>query len=125
MRTRLGWLRHILLLGCCSAFVGCITTSFTPYQRRMHPNPLSESADIEGVMVERPVVIESTAKGSAYMAGILAGLWKKEDIIKNRKIDRTFEPGLDRQTRENLYAGWKKAVVTLREGQRLDIFEGV
>ena len=61
-------------------------------------------------MVERPEVIESTAKGSAYMAGIQSGLWKKEDIIKNRKIDRIFKPELDRQTREKLYQGWKKAV---------------
>jgi glycerol kinase len=67
-------------------------------------------ADIEGVVVERPVVIESTAQGSAYMAGILTGLWKQEDIIKNRKIDRIFEPDLDRKTREKLYQGWKKAV---------------
>ncbi|MBR9998680.1 MAG: glycerol kinase GlpK [Cyclobacteriaceae bacterium] len=67
-------------------------------------------ADIEGVVVERPEVIESTAKGSAYMAGILTGLWKKEDILKNRKIDRIFKPELDRQSRKKLYEGWKKAV---------------
>jgi glycerol kinase len=67
-------------------------------------------ADIEGVVVERPQVIESTAKGSAYMAGIMVGLWKKEDIIKNRKVDRLFEPKLDQQSRKRLYKGWKKAV---------------
>jgi glycerol kinase len=67
-------------------------------------------ADIVGVRVERPEVIESTAKGSAYMAGIMTGLWKKEDIIKNRKIDRIFEPKLDQQSRDRLYRGWQKAV---------------
>jgi glycerol kinase len=67
-------------------------------------------ADIEGVTVERPEVIESTAKGSAYMAGIMIGLWKKEDIINNRRIDRIFEPKLDQQSRDHLYKGWKKAV---------------
>lgn len=67
-------------------------------------------ADIEGVVVERPDVIESTAKGSAYMAGIMTGLWKKEEIIKNRRIDRIFEPTMDQQSRNRLYKGWKKAV---------------
>jgi len=67
-------------------------------------------ADIEGVVVERPEVIESTAKGSAYMAGIMIGLWRKEEILKNRKIDRIFNPKLDQETRNKLYDGWKKAV---------------
>lgn len=67
-------------------------------------------ADIQGVEVERPVVIESTAKGSAYMAGIMAGIWKKEDILNNRRIDRTFEPVMPDEKRGSLYAGWQKAV---------------
>ncbi len=67
-------------------------------------------ADIQGVEVERPEVIESTAKGSAYMAGIMTGLWKKEDIINNRRIDKVYKPQMDDKTREKLYAGWQKAV---------------
>jgi glycerol kinase len=67
-------------------------------------------SDILGTKVERPAVIESTAMGAAYLAGIHSGLWKKEDIISNRKVDRTFSPAMDDQTRTRLYAIWKKAV---------------
>ena len=67
-------------------------------------------ADILDTKVERPEVIESTALGAAYLAGITVGLWKKEDIINNRKIEKTFEPKLDKDKRIKLYDGWKKAV---------------
>ena len=67
-------------------------------------------ADILGAEVERPQVIESTAQGSAYMAGIYIGLWNKEDIIKNRIIDKIFKPQLDQVDRQHLYSGWQKAV---------------
>ena len=67
-------------------------------------------ADILGTEVERPEVIESTAMGAAFLAGINAGLWKKEDIIKNRKVEKTFTPSMDSKTRDTLYEGWLKAV---------------
>ncbi|GHM98696.1 glycerol kinase [Cytophagales bacterium WSM2-2] len=67
-------------------------------------------ADILGTEVERPEVIESTAMGAAYLAGIQAGIWKKEDIIKNRKIQKRFRPQMESSLREKLYRGWKKAV---------------
>ena len=67
-------------------------------------------ADILGTKVERPEVIESTAMGAAYFAGIQIGLWKKDDIIRNRKIQKCFEPGMEKSVREKLYTGWKKAV---------------
>jgi glycerol kinase len=67
-------------------------------------------ADILNTKVERPEVIESTALGAAYLAGITVGLWKKEDIIHNRKIDRVFDPTFDPEKRTKLYNGWKKAV---------------
>lgn len=67
-------------------------------------------ADILGAIVERPQVIESTAMGAAFLAGIQSGLWKKEDIINNRKIERTFVPSMDKNTRKDLYQGWLKAV---------------
>jgi glycerol kinase len=67
-------------------------------------------SDILGVDVERPEIIESTAQGSAYMAGIYVGLWKKEDIIHNRKINTVFEPEITNEKRDVLYAGWQKAV---------------
>lgn len=67
-------------------------------------------ADILNTPVERPEVIESTAMGAAYLAGIQIGLWKKEDIIRNRKIQKTFMPSMDDTDRVKLYKGWQKAV---------------
>ncbi|HNV30843.1 MAG TPA: glycerol kinase GlpK [Cyclobacteriaceae bacterium] len=67
-------------------------------------------SDILGTEVERPEVIESTALGAAYLAGIQIGLWKKEDIIRNRKIQKRFVPNMDETTRAKLYKGWQKAV---------------
>jgi glycerol kinase len=67
-------------------------------------------ADILGTKVERPEVIESTAMGAAYFAGIQSGLWKKQDILENRKIEKCFTPAMEDAVREKLYQGWQKAV---------------
>jgi glycerol kinase len=67
-------------------------------------------ADILGTEVDRPEVIESTAMGAAYFAGIQIGLWKKEDILNNRKIQKCFKPEMKDDVRAKLYDGWKKAV---------------
>jgi glycerol kinase len=67
-------------------------------------------ADILGTDVERPHVIESTAMGAAYLAGIQAGIWKKSDIVKNRVIEKRFQPSMSVAVRDRLYKGWKKAV---------------
>jgi glycerol kinase len=67
-------------------------------------------ADILGVDVERPEVIETTAMGAAYLAGIQSGLWSIEDIAKRRKIDKVFSPLMETALKEKLYAGWKKAI---------------
>jgi glycerol kinase len=67
-------------------------------------------SDILGAAVERPEVIESTALGAAYLAGMQIGMWRKEDIVANRRIQRRFEPSMDDGTRTRLYKGWKKAV---------------
>jgi glycerol kinase len=67
-------------------------------------------ADILGSQVERPEVIESTAMGAAYLAGIQIGMWKKEDIVRNRKVQKRFIPQMEESTRDRLYKGWLKAV---------------
>lgn len=67
-------------------------------------------ADILGVEVERPQVIETTALGAAYLAGLQVGFYQKEDIAQNRKIDRVFSPDMPEEQRNTLYAGWQKAV---------------
>ncbi|MCF6347095.1 MAG: glycerol kinase GlpK [Flavobacteriaceae bacterium] len=67
-------------------------------------------ADILNTEIERPKNIESTALGAAYLAGIAIGLWKQQDIISNKKIERRFTPSMEDQQREKLYKGWQKAV---------------
>jgi glycerol kinase len=67
-------------------------------------------SDILNVEVERPTLVESTAYGAAYLAGIQVGLWKKADILKNRKVEMLFKPQMEEETRVELYAGWLKAI---------------
>ncbi len=67
-------------------------------------------SDILGTEVERPEVIESTALGAAYLAGMYVGVWKKDNITRNRVIERKFTSAMDDKTRNRLYSGWKKAV---------------
>lgn len=68
-------------------------------------------ADILDVEVERPQMLEATALGAAFFAGIAAGIWRyPEDIERIRRVDRKFTPSMDAATRDRLYAGWKKAV---------------
>jgi len=68
-------------------------------------------ADILGIPVERPETTESTALGAAYLAGLATGFWKNEEELKPQlKIGRRFEPAMDAARREELYAGWQRAV---------------
>jgi glycerol kinase len=68
-------------------------------------------SDILGVPVERPEIIETTALGAAYLAGLAVGFWKDQSMIaERRKIDRKFLPSMNGDKRQELYAGWKKAV---------------
>lgn len=67
-------------------------------------------ADILDTQVHRPEVIESTAMGAAFLAGIQVGLWKQEDVDQNRPMNRIFKPTFDRVKRKRLYAKWQKAV---------------
>ena len=69
-------------------------------------------ADILGVPVIRPVVSETTALGAAYAAGLAVGLWSGEaEIRQHWAADRRWDPEMDRQQREQLYAQWRKAVI--------------
>lgn len=68
-------------------------------------------ADILGIPVERPAITESTALGAAYLAGLATGFWKdKRELARQLKIARRFEPAMDESCREELYAGWRRAV---------------
>jgi len=67
-------------------------------------------ADILDTEVHRPEVIESTAMGAAFLAGIQVGLWKQEDVDQNRPMNRIFKPTFDRVKRKRLYEKWQQAV---------------
>ncbi|MBN2453284.1 MAG: glycerol kinase GlpK [Candidatus Omnitrophica bacterium] len=68
-------------------------------------------ADILGIDVVRPEVIETTSLGAAYLAGIGVGYWKNTDEIKKHwSIDRVFSPEIPALSAGKLYAGWQDAV---------------
>ena len=67
-------------------------------------------SDILNITIERPEVVESTAIGAAYLAGIEIGLWTKKDILKFRKIQKRFEPKMNELLRKKLIKGWKKSI---------------
>jgi glycerol kinase len=72
-------------------------------------------ADILGVSVDRPKVIETTALGAALLAGLGVGLWKSErEMERVRKPDRIFRPRMAPEQREALYRGWRRAVAAVR-----------
>lgn len=68
-------------------------------------------SDITSCNVLRPRCIETTALGSAYLAGLKSGYWKSmKDIKENQKIDYEFTPDISDEKRQKLLYGWKKAV---------------
>lgn len=72
-------------------------------------------ADILGVPVERPAVIETTALGAAGLAGLQANVWSSPaDFLAHRRVERLFEPAMAAPQRESLYAKWKEAVARSR-----------
>lgn len=68
-------------------------------------------SDILNTGVERPKIIETTALGAAYLAGLAVGFWSdKKEIEKNWKLDKRFSPSMDRKESGKLYGNWKRAV---------------
>ena len=68
-------------------------------------------ADIIRTKVHRPVCIETTALGAAYLAGLAVGYWKdKEDVRRNWAVSRIFEPTMEEEYRQQLLKGWHHAV---------------
>ncbi|MDR2865145.1 MAG: glycerol kinase GlpK [Spirochaetaceae bacterium] len=68
-------------------------------------------ADILDTDVIRPKIIESTALGAVYLAGLAIGYYAdKADIEKNVAVDRVFRPTISAECREKLLGGWKEAV---------------
>jgi glycerol kinase len=68
-------------------------------------------ADLLGVPVLRPKIVESTARGSAFLAGLATEFWRDQDeLVDSFELDKRFEPEMDESRREELYAGWQRAV---------------
>jgi len=72
-------------------------------------------ADILGVPVNRPTVVETTALGAGYLAGMGVGLWKDSSVVKKlRKISAIYRPKMKTRKRDELYKGWLSAVNRVR-----------
>ncbi|QTQ16439.1 glycerol kinase GlpK [Treponema parvum] len=72
---------------------------------------MQTQADIINAPIQRPRCVESTATGAAYLAGLATGYWKdKDDVIKNRAVDKLFKPEMPSEERLKILKGWQKAV---------------
>jgi len=67
-------------------------------------------SDILDTPVNRPDIIESTALGAAYMAGLYTGFWKKEDLKKMKSINQIFKPSKEQTVFIKKYLLWTEAV---------------
>jgi glycerol kinase len=73
-------------------------------------------ADLLGVPVLRPKVLETTALGAAYLAGLTTALWKSRDELSTHwQLDKRFEPRMSRPDAEEKMSRWREAVKRSRE----------
>ncbi len=76
-------------------------------------------ADLLNAPVIRPKVVDATARGAAFLAGLATGFWKDKTQLTNMfELDSSYMPNMPSEQREKLYAGWKKSV-----GRALDFEE--
>ncbi len=81
---------------------------------------LQIQANLTSSKVNRPKLVETTALGAAYMAGLAVGFWKDFDEIERvREVDRIFVPTVDGQTRDDMLKGWHKAVERSRNWEEV------
>ncbi|MCC6868404.1 MAG: glycerol kinase GlpK [Burkholderiales bacterium] len=74
-------------------------------------------ADLLGVPVVRPKVLETTALGAAYLAGLAVGFWKNDDeVARNWQVDRRFTPAMPRERAAALRGEWARAVERVKSG---------
>lgn len=68
-------------------------------------------ADALGIPLERPVVLDATAQGAAFGAGLAVGFWDNyQKLASDRQVDRVFEPGAGQSPAQENFAMWSKAV---------------
>lgn len=76
---------------------------------------MQTQADMLGVEIDRPQVVETTALGAAYLAGLYVGFWRDlDDIEMNRKVERIFTPAVGEDERARRYSEWQRAVARSR-----------
>ncbi len=69
-------------------------------------------ADMLGVPVERPQILETTALGAAYLAGLAVGFWNgRDEVSAHYRVERTFQPAFPEEKRAKLYRGWQAAMM--------------
>ncbi|MCH5154277.1 MAG: glycerol kinase GlpK [Clostridiales bacterium] len=68
------------------------------------------TADITGRSVVRPMTLESTALGAAYLAGLSVGVYDPDALKNPQSGDTVFTPNMDKSARNKLLDGWQKAV---------------
>lgn len=77
---------------------------------------LQNLSDILGATVDRPTIIETTALGVAYLAGLKAGIFQSLEALEQLwQCDRRFEPAMSKEQRDQLYAGWVRAVAKVQQ----------
>lgn len=78
-------------------------------------------ADILNASVIRPMLVETTSLGAAYLAGLATGYWKnREEIKKNWQIGEQFRPDMPETERNRLLKGWKRAIRCAMEWAKED-----
>ena len=78
-------------------------------------------SDILNVTIDRPQIVETTALGAAYLAGLAVGFYEDFNSIRNNyKIDKYFTPNMTEEKRNKLYKGWKKSVSRALDWARED-----
>ena len=78
-------------------------------------------SDILNVTIDRPQIVETTALGAAYLAGLAVGFYEDLNSIRNNyKIDKYFTPNMTEEKRNKLYKGWKKSVSRALDWARED-----
>ena len=72
-------------------------------------------ADLLGIPIERPEMVETTAAGAAHLAGVAVGVFRdREELAAARRIGKRFEPRMAEAERDRLYDGWRSAVERVR-----------
>ena len=95
---------------------GLVITNMRVDGGAAHNNFLMQfQSDLLNTTLTRSKVLETTALGAAYLAGLAVGFWKDtDDIIQNWQPDCEFHPQMATEKREDLYAGWQNAVAAAR-----------